>query len=588
MRSMLCLIALVPVLLFAGNLQPVTALPEEPVNVTGAPQVRVATQEASAPKAKVNTVGRVDTIGGTTYDWQFNGPVYRMLVNSPDYGLHAGWMFSADPGTTWPDRNQRYNFYDYSTGEWNWIEADYMASGVSVYTERAGFGHLDADPVTGVAMFTTHIIPSGQGIQPVLARDMAPGTGIFEFCYGYPNCEGYLWPPISIDSCQVVHCALNDDATRNDLYYTRVQEWCNWEAPVSIVGAQPQPAFPTQNIAASKVSQKVCVAWVYSEGTPYEPAYYRLSNDGGTTWEDPVELTPPPAYSGDTIASFHITSLFPWYDDQDRLHIVAGIIPSIRDTLYIIPAEIWHWCPDNTPQWSKVHRAGCEPENLQASVGYNAAYACRPSIGQDSRGRLYVAWEQFDSSNVEPATNLLRADVFLAVSEDGGLTWNPAVKITDGGAVSHRFPCVPDKMVERDGQILVPVIYEIDQQAGFIVQGEGTSTNNPFVVQWVPAESLGIGVAEVPRTVPTKLELTATPNPSSGRTLISYALPKAGKVNLTLFDAAGRPVKTLVDGYRDAGRYTFNLNSSGLAAGVYFYTLTTENASVSKRLTVVR
>ncbi len=583
MRGMLCLLILVPALVLAGNLQPITALPSE----NGAPR----TEQQPVPPATVRfTVGRVDTIGGTTYDWAFNGPVYRGLVNSPEYGLHAGWMFSAEPASPWNDRNMRYNFFDYAAGAWNWLDPDFMASGISVYTNRSGFGHLDADPVTGVAMFTAHQNPGATptSIRPVLGKDMSPGAGFFDFCDGSPNAEGYQWPPISIDANQVVHCAIIDAATTDQLYYTKVGTWCNWEVPVGIVAPQPDPMFPDQNIAASKVSQKVCVVWVYSEGTSYDPAYYRISTDGGATWGAPTELEPPPAYSGDTITSFHITSLFPWYDDEDRLHIVAGVIPSVRDTLYIIPAEIWHWCPDNTPAWSRVHRAGCEPENLMASVGYNAAYACRPSIGQDDMGRLYVAWEQFDSMNVEPVTNLLRADVFAAASEDDGNTWLPAVKLTEAGTASCRFPSIADKMVRFDGQLWVPVIYEIDQQAGFIVQGQGSSTNNPYVVQWVPAESLGIGVSESPRSAPKRLTLSATPNPFSWQTVISYTLPKAGNVSLVVYDASGRPVKTLVDGHRQPGSYEVKLNSAGLSAGVYFYTLTIERTSVTKKFTVVR
>ncbi len=588
MRSIYILVALVPALVFAGNLQPMTALPQEN-QVRGSEEaVNVTLERAPVPNVNTYAVGRVDTIGGTTYDWQFNGPVYRMLVNSPRFGLHAGWMFSAAQNP-WPDRNMRYNFYDYAAGGWNWLDPDYMASGVGVYTARSGFGHLDADPVTGVAMFTAHQPATSGNLNPVLGRDMTPGGGIFEYCAGEPNADAYQWPPISIDGNQVVHCALIDAATTDELYYTRVATWCTWDPPVSIVGSQPQPMFPDQNIAASKVSQKVCVVWVYSEGTSYDPAYYRISTDGGVTWGEPTELEPPPAYGGDTITSFHITSLFPWYDSEDRLHIVAGVIPSVRDTLRILPAEIWHWCPDNSPAWSEVHRAGCDPMNLQASVGYNAAYACRPSIGEDVEGNLYVAWEQFDSSNVEPVTSLLRADIFASASQDNGLTWSPALKLTEAGTASCRFPCVADKMVDIEGSRFMPVIYEIDQQAGFIVQGQGSSTNNPFVVQWVPVESLGItpGVVEQ-RQMPVRVELTAKPNPFSNRTSISYALPRAGNVTLTLFDAAGRPVRTLFNGYRDAGRWTTSLNAHDLAAGVYFYTLSTENTSLTRKLTITR
>jgi len=587
MRSMLCLVLLVPLVALAGNLQPVTTVVSENEVVNTAPVVKTGTK-ATPPAGNGFTLGTVDTVGGTKYDWQANGPSYRWIVNSPDYGLHVGWMFSAEDASPWSDRNMKYNFYDYTANVWNWIDPDYMASGVNVYTVRSGFGNLDADPVTGVAVFCAH---NGAPLAPQAARDLAPGSGIFEYCDSRPTVEGYQWPPISIDESQRIHCHLLDATSQDVIWYTKVEPWCTWAAPVGVASPQPDPMFPDHNIAASKVSDKVILTWVNSEGTPYEAGYYRISTDGGANWDPPTELERPPAYTGpDTQPSFYITSLFPWFDDNDRLHIVADVNPVVGDTAsYIIPAEIWHYCPDNTPAWSRIHRAGCDPANLQASVGYNALYACRPSIGGSSDGRLFVAWEQFDSANVEPATSVLRADIFVAGSNDGGLTWSEAKKITDGGNVSYRFPCIVDRAIERGGTKKVAVIYEIDQQAGFLVQGQGVATPNPFCVQWIDCDSIvPTAIAENPGSTPRRSELVATPNPFGNRTLLNYAVPRTGKVSLVVYDAAGRPVQTLVNGIRATGRYTAQLDGANLAAGVYFCTLTTSESSVTKRLTLVR
>ncbi|MBM3314962.1 hypothetical protein FJY71_03860, partial [candidate division WOR-3 bacterium] len=138
-------------------------------------------------------VGWLDTIGGTTYDWQGQGPVHRMYCNAPPYGRHALWMYSASTsGTVFPDRNMRYNFRDETTGDWNWIDPDFMASGVNVYGERSGFGNLGVDPQTGVAVTCAH---QGSPLHPALARDMASGAGIFEFC---PGPDGYQWPVLAV------------------------------------------------------------------------------------------------------------------------------------------------------------------------------------------------------------------------------------------------------------------------------------------------------------------------------------------------------------------------------------------------------
>jgi hypothetical protein len=276
--------------------------------------------------------------------------------------------------------------------------------------------------------------------------------------------------------------------------------------------------------------------------------------------------------------------LFPWYDAQDKFHITANLMPMLNDTGRIIPSQIWHYCPDNTPQWNRVHVAGCAVENLQAAVGYNATYACRPSMGADDDGHLFVAWEQFDSANVENITSRLRADIFMAGSNDGGLTWAPAVKLTEAGTNSMRFPSIMGKAVEGDPDTMF-VIYEIDQIAGFFVQSEGAATSNVVAIQRIPVDSIiAPGVAEQPGALPRQPSLSATPNPFGGRTMISYALPRAGNVSLVVYDAVGRPVQNLASGYREAGRYSATWDARNAAAGVYFYTLTSGKTSVTRKL----
>jgi hypothetical protein len=591
MRNVLLLALLVPAMVLAvPKTQTVTAIAPETGVVSNGPITRVdGNGQPGEPRA---LIGMVDTIGGTTYDWQANGPAYRMLVNSPDYGLHALWMYSASDDPTFPDRNMRYNFYDYAAGAWNWIDPDFMQSGVNVYTDRNGYGNLDADPATGVAIVSCHI---GDPIHPDIARDMAPGAGIFEYCTGSPTADGYLWPYLSVDANSKIHIHCIDDASRNMVYYTAIDPWCTYSTPVGVAAPQPDPNFCNQNIAASKVSNKVALAWEFSEGAP-DPGFYRISTDGGSSWENPEELPWPQAYGGDTATSYHITSMFPYWDMNDMLHIVATVQPFVAGTGYIW-AQIWHWSPDQTPNWTHIHTGQCDPANLGAAVGYNALYACRASMGEDADGNLFIAWEEFDSLNVETGPpEVLRADIFVAGSGDGGMTWGAPVKLTEGGTGSHRFPSIVDMAFDDGTDVpVIGVVYEIDQVAGFFVQGENIATNNPIIFHCVPTSEIptpGGGVNEGGR-LPRRVDLTATPNPFGGRTVISYALPQASAVRLTIHDASGRPVRTLENCRRDAGQYRVAWdgragNGEKVAAGIYFYTLTTDEASVSQKLTVVR
>ena len=478
---------------------------------------------ALSPVFGQSYIGRVDTVGGTTYDWQLNGPSWRRLVNSPEHGIYAVWMYSASSGTTFPDRNMRFNSYDLSTGAWAYIDPDFMQSGVSVFSQRAGYGSLAVAPGTGIVYASAHTD------RPVVA-DLVSG-GVSE------GPAGYLHPVIDCSSTDRIHVAMTRIA--GGLYYSAVP----WDTVISL----GDPGFPTHNIAASKISTKVCVLWEAVAEWP-EVAYMQLSTDDGVTWSGPVELLPPTAFGGDTVTSFQIASFFPWYDRSDRLHVVANVMPVVHDTAYTMPSQIWHWCADNSPHWDRIHVAGCDPDHLLASVGYNATYADRPSIGEDHDGRLYVAWEQFDSSNVEPLTNYLRAGIWVSSSRDNGLTWSPGVLLTERNTYSHRFPSIVDRMVPGSASgDTVCVLYMMDSIAGFYAQGEPGVSLNPIVCQFVPAPEVGVEESPKPQAASYKPAATILAGASGVKRLASSVV----------YDAMGRRVRDPKPGVyfvRDDGR----------------------------------
>jgi hypothetical protein len=71
----------------------------------------------------------------------------------------------------------------------------------------------------------------------------------------------------------------------------------------------------------------------------------------------------------------------------------------------------------------------------------------------------------------------------------------------------------------------------------------------------------------------------SNPNPFRSTTSVSFQLPVPASVSLRVYDAAGRPVRTLADGSRNAGYYSAvwdGTDDSGvrLPSGIYFYGLT--------------
>lgn len=87
------------------------------------------------------------------------------------------------------------------------------------------------------------------------------------------------------------------------------------------------------------------------------------------------------------------------------------------------------------------------------------------------------------------------------------------------------------------------------------------------------------------RIVPANFTLAQNyPNPFNPSTTIMYQIPMNGHVTMKVYDVLGREVRTLVNTIQRAGRYEVKMDGSGLASGVYFYTLTAAGYSATCKM----
>ncbi|MBD3409314.1 MAG: T9SS type A sorting domain-containing protein [Ignavibacteriales bacterium] len=78
--------------------------------------------------------------------------------------------------------------------------------------------------------------------------------------------------------------------------------------------------------------------------------------------------------------------------------------------------------------------------------------------------------------------------------------------------------------------------------------------------------------AEQRSDAPTAFALEHSfPNPFNPTTTIRYTLPEAATIRLTVYNALGEEIATLVDGARNAGVHSATFNAANLAGGAYFY-----------------
>lgn len=76
------------------------------------------------------------------------------------------------------------------------------------------------------------------------------------------------------------------------------------------------------------------------------------------------------------------------------------------------------------------------------------------------------------------------------------------------------------------------------------------------------------------------------PNPCSNSTKIKFYLPEETNARLEVFNINGLLVATIINQPMDPGQYELELNTSMLKQGKYFYTLTTDRVTKSKKMIV--
>jgi len=79
------------------------------------------------------------------------------------------------------------------------------------------------------------------------------------------------------------------------------------------------------------------------------------------------------------------------------------------------------------------------------------------------------------------------------------------------------------------------------------------------------------------------------PNPFNASTNISFHLPEASDITVTVFDILGRKVDTVFSGYKVSGEHALLLNGERLASGIYFVGLEAESGLQSfRKITVLK
>ncbi|MFZ1948098.1 MAG: C25 family cysteine peptidase [bacterium] len=174
-----------------------------------------------------------------------------------------------------------------------------------------------------------------------------------------------------------------------------------------------------------------------------------------------------------------------------------------------------------------------------------------------------ITWTATDAIGV--------ASISIILSDDGGLTFPDTLATGEANDGSYSW------LVDRPASVTERVkVCAYDAAAN---KGEDTSDGDFELYD--PAS----GVL-VDRGAPTCLVLVGnTPNPSGEATAIKFGIPSAGRVDMDVFDVAGRRVANLAGGQYSAGYHRVEWRG-GLGSGIYFVKVRFGGEEVTRKVVI--
>ena len=195
-------------------------------------------------------------------------------------------------------------------------------------------------------------------------------------------------------------------------------------------------------------------------------------------------------------------------------------------------------------------------------------------------------------------------DFVIVEATTDGMTWTPLAPGYDARANSQWSQAyrngIPPGSIDSQtpGDPSMYVSHEIDLldtfQPGDVIFIRFRLHADPLAFAWgwaidnIDIQPDAIVANEDAPGVPSAFHLGQNyPNPFNPTTTIPFALDAPGRVTLSVYDVAGRTVRTLlVDEAREAGTHAVGFDASGLASGTYLYRLAVRPTNSTGRVHV--
>lgn len=342
-----------------------------------------------------------------------------------------------------------------------------------------------------------------------------------------------------------------------EVYYTHSGDnGVTWDAETRLTNAPARSEYPRIAVSGANLH----VVWRDTRDGNYEN-YYKESIDNGLTWGPDIRLTDNPSTSFGLYIAVSVDKVHTvWYDDRDG-------------------------------NWEIYYKRYLGVLIIEATVDFDPN-----KLNFKSKGRWVTCYIELpDAYSVEDID-----ESTVAITKIDGEELDSVLYCEGPYAIGDfNENGITDLMVKFDRQALIAILQDMGYDDGDVVEltvaGElidGKSFEGSDCIEVIDkGKGKGGGQSDDPASA-FSFE-PVSPNPFREQTSLQYSLPHTSRVQLVIYDALGRRVKTLVDASQDAGAHTLvwdGCDDAGkqLSSGLYFLKFEAGEFSHKARVVILR
>jgi len=565
-------------------------------------------------------------IGITEYDLMSNTALANRIVLHDDGTLSAVWtMGFDDPNFT--DRGTGYNYYDGTA--WG------AQPTVRIETVKTGWPSIAPWGANGEINIAHNGVADPTGAL-IICKRTQKGTGTWEESQLQgpdPDWHELLWPRVTTTGADhsIIHVIAPTAPTGNGgvvyqgqdpavLYSRSMDGGVTWDPKNELLPGTGSDLY--LSLSADEYTwaepRGNTIAWVCSDS--WHDWFIMKSTDNGDTWTKiMVWENPYPLFDW----NITLTTDTMWapdgghgcaIDNNGMVHTVTGLT-RVAHTEVGTSYNYWPWT-DGVAYWNETMQPFEDPNgnqhdaldawdvliedvnligwsqdvNNNGTLDFEDEIMSYRELGmttmanisiRESDNQIFVIYTPTTQTYTNGTLNFKH--IWGRKSSDGGITWGDHLDMCS--AIIHIFDECFYPTMAGNVDDATHFYYMADATPGTALASDHPYQTNRMVYVKKPLGEW-TGVKENNSLITTESVMQNFPNPVRTTTTIYVDLSQQANLSLEVYNLIGQVVYTQDLGQVNAGRQNFVLDASKWDTGMYFYTVTADQSSVTRKMMV--